>query len=326
MLVPVRKLGRVLNASTRLTALIVAALLGILVTACAPAPPKPTLTLRVGTLQTDDLLPLWVAEDRGLLKDAGLNVEITTFLSAQEQTAAVTAGQIDAIMTDMVVGAQLTAAGVAMRFVTKMQSAPAGVVAGAGTGIKTAADLAGVATGCASPTILEYIYDKALGDAGVPADQIKTTEIKKLPVRLQMLLSGQIEAAVLPWTLYQLAVAQGAVPVLGLDQVGDYTSTVLAFRQAWLDHPDANAFVKTLLGVWDKAVDVINTDPAAQRGLLATKASLPSPLDTTYEVRQYPKSGPPPIQQVDDMLAWMSAKGYLASPVTSSDLIFETPR
>jgi len=309
----------------RRAAIVVVMLLGVIVTACAPAP-KPTLTLRVGTLQTDDLLPLWVAEANGMLKDAGLDVTITTFLSAQEQTAAVTAGQIDAIMTDMVVGAQLTAAGVPMRFVTRMQSAPAGVVASANSGIKEPADLAGVATGCASPTILEYIYDKALSDAGVPADQIKTTEIKKLPVRLQMLLSGQIEAAVLPWTLYQLALAQGAVPVLGPDQVGDYTSTVLAFRQAFLDQAGAADFVAKLLGVWDKAVDVINADPAAQRGLLASKAGLPSPLDTTYQVRQYPKSGPPPVSQVDDMLGWMSAKGYLNSTLTSDDLMYTAPR
>ena len=279
--------------------------------------------LRVGTLQTDDLLPLWVAEDQGMLQAAGLDVTITTFQSAQDQIAAVTAGQIDAIMTDMVVGAQLSAGGTPMRYVTLMQGAPAGVVAGADTGITTAADLAGVETGCASPTILEFIYDKALTDAGVPADQIKTTEIKSLPVRLQMLTSGQIKAAALPWTLFQLAVAQGAVPVLGIDQVGGYTSTVFTVAQKWLDQPGAAGAVTTLLAQWDKAVDVINADPSAQRALLASKANLPAPLDTTYQVRQYPPSGPPPAQQVTDVLTWMTAKGYLKAPLTASDLIWQ---
>jgi len=276
--------------------------------------------LRVGTLQTDDLLPLWVAQQQDLIAAAGLDVTIQTFQSAQEQIAAVTAGQIDAIMTDMVVGAQLSAGGTPMRYVTIMQGAPAGVVAGANTGIKTAADLAGVATGCASPTILEYIYDKALHDAGVPDDQIKTTEIKKLPVRLQMLTSGQIEAAALPWTLFQLAVAQGAVPVIGLEQAGPYTSTVFTVRQAWLDQSGSADAVTKLLGVWDQAVTIINADPAAQRGLLADKTSLPSPLDTTYPVRQYPMSGPAPEAQVTDVLNWMTSKGYLTTPLTYADL------
>jgi len=279
--------------------------------------------LRVGTLQTDDLLPLWVAQDQGFIEKAGLNVTITTFQSAQDQIAAVTAGQIDAIMTDMVVGAQLTGGGTPMRYVTVMQGAPAGVVAGANTGITTAADLAGVPTGCASPTILEYIYDKALADAGVPDDQIKTTEIKSLPVRLQMLTSGQIKAAALPWTLFQLSVAQGAVPVLGIDQVGSYTSTVFTISQKWLDQPGAAAAVPTLLDVWNQGVDVINAAPDAQRALLATKANLPSPLDTTYQVRQYPPAGTPPAQQVTDVLTWMTAKGYLTTPLTAADIIWQ---
>jgi len=315
----------------RLFLSLLAGLLAVTATACSsPSTPAGSsgaslapLTLRVGTLQTDDLLPLWVAEQQGLLKDAGLDVTIQVFQSAQEQLAAVTAGQIDAIMTDMVVGLQLPSSGTPMKFVTIMQSAPAGVVAGKGTGITTAADLAGVATGCASPTILEYIYDKALTDAGVPADQIKTTEIKKLPVRLQMLTSGQIKAAVLPWTLYQLAIAQGASPVIGLDQAGPYTSTVLAFRQAWLDQAGSADNVTALLAQWDKAVAIINADPDAQRALLADKTSLPSPLDTTYPVRQYPQSGPPPVQQVQDVIDWMTAKGYMTSPVTVADVTYQ---
>jgi len=281
----------------------------------------PAATLRIGTLQTDDLLPAWVAEQQGFFADAQLQVTIETFQSAQEQIAAVTAGQIDAIMTDMVVGLQLTAAGTPMKFATVMQSAPAGVVAGADTGITTAAQLAGVETGCASPTILEYIYDRALKEAGVPDDQIKTTEIKKLPVRLQMLLSGQVKAAVLPWTLFQLAVSQGAVPVVGLDQSGPYTSTVLAFRQAWLAQPGADVALSGVLAAWDKAVGVINADPNAQRELLATKANLPAPLDTMYPVRQYPLSGPPPTAQVQSVIDWMTAKGYLTVPVAVGDVV-----
>lgn len=317
----------------RIIPAVLLAAFGVSLAGCAPTTTTPSSSavpaLRVGTLQTDDLLPLWVAQQQGLIEQEGLNVTITTFQSAQDQIAAVTGGQIDAIMTDMVVGAQLAAAGTpdgtygsGMRFVTVMQGAPAGVVAGAGTGITTAADLAGVATGCASPTILEYIYDKALTDAGVPADQIKTTEIKQLPVRLQMLTAGQVKAAVLPWTLYQLALAQGAVPVLGLDQVGNYTSTVLSVSQKWLDQAGASAMVPKLLDVWNQGVNIINADPNAQRALLADKANLPSPLDTMYPVRQYPPAGAPPASQVTDVINWMTAKGYLTSPLTASDLLW----
>jgi len=280
-------------------------------------------TIRIGTLQTDDILPLWAAVDDGTAAAAGLNLDIQTFASAQDQIAAVTAGQIDAIMTDMVVPVQLTAAGTPMRAITRLQGAPAGIVAGASSGISSLAQLAGVETGCSSPTIMEYIYDKALTDAGVPADQIKTNEIKKLPVRLQMLQSGNIKAAVLPWTLYSLAVQQGAIPLLGVDQAGPYSSTVLAFRDAWLTSTAGAAdLVNRLLNVWDTAVAKVNADPNSYQKLLADKAQLPAPLDTTYQVRQYPTHALPDQTQWESVVDWMLAKGYITTKIAYSDLVW----
>ncbi|MDR1413255.1 MAG: ABC transporter substrate-binding protein [Actinomycetes bacterium] len=279
--------------------------------------------IKVGTLQTDDLLPLWVAEAEGLLTQGGLNVEIQSFQSAQEQIAAVTAGEIDAIMTDLVVPVQLTAAGTPMRAVTIMQGAPAGVVAGKDSGISTVSDLAGVKTGCSSPTILEFIYDKALTEAGVPADQIQTEEIKKLPVRLEMLQQGQIKAAALPWTLWQLAVQQGAVPVLDEAQDGSYTSTVLEFRDEWLQQENAAGAIKTLRDIWDQAVDLINASPDSYRELLVEKAKLPEPLRDSYPVRHYPATAPVPQEQVEEVVNWMVDKGYLNEALAYAELIYE---
>ncbi|MDR1774877.1 MAG: ABC transporter substrate-binding protein [Actinomycetes bacterium] len=279
--------------------------------------------IRVATLQTDDLLPLWVAESEGLLKDAGLDVQIQVFQSAQEQVAAVTAGEVDAMMTDMVVPVQLQAAGTAMRAVTAMQGAPAGVVAGAESGIKTVEDLAGVKTGCSSPTIIEFIYEKALREAGVPANQIETEEIKKLPVRLEMLQSGQIQAAALPWTLWQLAVSQGAVPVVGIEQDGAYTSTVLEFRDAWLQQDGADDAVGTLLECWDAAVGKINADPESYRELLAEKAQLPEALRDSYPVRTYPMSALPSREQFEEVVDWMVGRAYIPETIAYEELVYQ---
>jgi len=282
-----------------------------------------TTTILIGTLQTDDILPLWAAVADGSAAAAGLDLQIQTFASAQEQTAAVTAGQVDAIMTDMVVPVLLSASGTPMRSVTRLQGAPAGIVVAPGSGITDLAGLAGVPTGCSSPTIMEYIYDKALTDAGVAADQIKTEEIKNLSVRLQMLGSGSIKAAVLPWTLYSLAVAQGNIPLLGVDQAGPYSSTVLAFRDQWLtSQPGVASVMDALDRVWDAEVAKINAAPDDYRALLAAQAKLPSPLDTTYAVRQYPTHATPDQAQFEAVVNWMVAKGYVASPIPYADLVW----
>jgi len=280
----------------------------------------PMTVIRVGALQTDDILPLWVAVDKGYTKDADLDVQMTTFQSAQEQVAAMTAGKIDAMMTDMVVPVQLNAAGTPVKAVTVCQTAPAGIVAGKDSGITEVGQLAGVETGCSSPTAMEYIYDSALAQAGVPKDQIKTTEIKKIPVRLQMLSEGQLKAAVLPWTLYTMAQQQGATPVLDQDQAAKLTSTVLVFSQKFLDTKDADMHLADLLRQYNKAVDDINAKPDSFRALLVAQAKLPDAIANTYKMRQYPKVKLPEQAQFSEVVAWMLEKGYIKESQSYKDL------
>ena len=281
------------------------------------------ITINLGALSTDDMLPLWAAVQDGADKAAGLNLNIQTFMSAQDEITAVTAGKVDAIMTDMVVPVQLSASGTPMRAVLRMNTSPAGIVASAQSGITSLAQLAGVQTGCSTPTAMEYIYDKALTDAGVPADQIQTQELKNLSVRLQMLTSGQIKAAVLPWTLYSMAVQQGATPLLDEQQGGDYSSTLLAFRDQWLTgNANANTAITKLLSVWDTEVAKIDANPSSYQALLAQQAQLPAALATTYQVRQYPKAALPDESQFDDVVTWMVSKKYIQSPIAYSDLVW----
>ena len=284
--------------------------------------PTPSV-IKIGTLQTDDLLPVWVAVEKDMMKSAGLDVEVTTFQSAQEQVAAMTAGKIDAMMTDMVVPVQLNAAGTPVKAVTVCQTAPAGIIAGKGSGLTQLSQLAGVPTGCSSPTAMEYIYDTALKNAGVAADQIKTTEIKKLPVRLQMLGAGQLKAAVLPWTLFSMAQQQGGTPLLDQNQAASLTSTVLVFSQKFLDTQDADATLKTFLTQYNKAVAAINANPDSFRSLLVKQANLPAPIANTYQLRQYPAASVPDAGQFESVVSWMMQKGYIKKSQSSADLIYQ---
>lgn len=279
-------------------------------------------TIKIGTLQTDDILPLWVAQAEGIAKAQGINLDIITFQSAQEQIAAMTAGEIDGMMTDMIVPMQLTAGGTPMKAITVMQGAPAGIVAAKGANITQPAQLAGVKTGASSATVIEYIYSRALKDAGVADNQIQIEEIKKLPVRFEMLSAGKIKAAGLPWTFYTLAVAQGATPVVDQAAASKYTSTVLEMSQKFLDANASKGTVDKLLSIWNKGVEKINANPESYRDLLATKANLPEPLKKTYQVRTYPKAALPEQAQVEDASAWMVAKGYLKQPTTYNDFVY----
>jgi NitT/TauT family transport system substrate-binding protein len=291
-----------------------------------PAP----VTIRIGTLPTEDSLPLWVAERDGLFKKAGINVTITLFQSAQERDAALTAGAIDGEMGDLIAAALLRAGGVPVKVATVMLGATAnegrfGIAVKPGSKVTSLTQLAGVPVGTSSATIQEYVLDELMTAAGVPAAQIKKEEVKKVPVRYQLLMSGGIAAAALPEPFLSLAQVSGAKVIADDTKGANISQTVLLFSEKYLDVSANAAAVKKLLGVWDEAVTTIDANPDSFRSLLVTKAMLPAPLKSTYAVNTYPKAQLPTAADVQRVLDWMTANGLLKTPVTYAELMWTSP-
>lgn len=311
--------------------LLVLLLAGFSLSACSkdsgPSPEpvtgeQKTLSYKIGTLQTDDLLPLWVAEKEGFLEDEGIECEIIVFQSAQEQIAAMVAGEIDGMMTDMVVPTQLTASGTPVKAVTVMQGAPAGVLVRPDSGIKSIAELKGRKVGNSSNTVLEFIMDELLAKEGLTKADTVHEEIKKLPVRFEMLTSGQIDAAVVPWTFFEIGKKAGMTPLADHEQTDNLTATILVFSEKFLSQEGADTTITKTLNAWNQAVDVINKEPAAQLELLAEKTKLPEQLAKVYPVREYPYTAAPSTELFGAVVNWMHERGYIAEKPALEDLIY----
>ena len=286
--------------------------------------------IKIGTLATQDALPLWVAEAAGYFEDQGiLSVEIITFQSATESQAAFTSGAVDALMTDIIVAANLQASGTPVTLATVMLgSEPSegrfAVVAAPGSSITSMADLRGVAVGTASATITEYILDKLMEEAGYSAAVVKREEVGKMPVRFQLLMEGQLKAAVLPEPFVTLAEQGGAKIVTGGDDTmaeQNVSQSVLCVNAEYADTAEGAATVEAVLDAWNLAVADINAAPDSFRQVLVDKARLPEPLAGTYKVSAYPQAKPPTSEQVQTVLDWMTAKGYLKTELTPAEML-----
>lgn len=286
--------------------------------------------LTIGTLATQDSLPLWVAEEKGYFADAGLeDVEIVTFQSAQELQTAFVSGSVDALMTDIMVSANLQASGTKVVLPTVMLGAtiPEGrfaVVTAPGTEYASIADLKGVPVGTASLTITEYVLDKLMEEAGVAEADVAKEEVDKMPVRFQLLMEGKLKAASLPEPFVSLAELQGAKVVPGGDDTkaqSNLSTTVLCVNREYSESEGGAASISALLAAWDAAVADINANPDSFRTTLVAQARLPEPLAESYAVSSYPAAQPPTPEMIQPVLDWMSAKGYLRAEVTPADLL-----
>jgi NitT/TauT family transport system substrate-binding protein len=288
--------------------------------------------IKIGTLPTEDSLPLWVAEQRGYFATQGLtDVKIVSFQSAQERDAAFASGAIDAFMGDIIAAANLQAGGQPTTIGTIMLGADQsqgrfGIAAAPNSKIMSLAELANVPVGTSSATIQEYVLDGLMSESGVPSASVKVEEVKKVPVRMELLMAGKIKAAALPEPFLTLA-EQGGAQLVASDTsaTANLSQTVLVFSDEYLERSGGAAAAEAVLRAWDIAVNDINKAPQSVLPLLVEKARLPESLATTYKVNTYPTAQLPTEAQVDAVLSWMKDKGYLKGDVTYDDLTSGSP-
>jgi len=278
---------------------------------------KPAEPLRFGILPDADSLPFMVARDEGLFDKEGVAVELVPFINAQERDAAIQAGRIDGAIADILAAAFLVAGGFDMR-VTSTSDGRYGIAAAPGSGIVDARGLAGKRIGMSTNTIIQYSVDAIASAAGLAQDSYESIAVPKMPVRMEMLLAGQIDAAGLPEPLLTAAVARGAVLVGTTDEF-NIDAAVMLFSKAVLDSRIDE--VKKLYKAYAEATDKIEANPDSYRAYLVEKASFPEGVRDAYKFVRYRKPSLPAASQIEAALAWMNARGLLSKELKPSDLL-----
>lgn len=272
--------------------------------------------LRFGIMPDADSLPLMVAQAEGLFGKEGVAVELVPFTNAQERDAAIQAGRVDGSISDVLAAAFLVAGGFDMR-ITSASDGRYGIVSAPGSGITEARQLAGKRIGMSTNTIIQYAVDGITEAAGLPRASYQTVAVPKMPVRLEMLLADQIDAAGLPEPMLTAAVARGAHLVGTTDQF-QIDAAVLIFSKAVLDSrlPDVTHFYKAYVD----ATDRIESNPDAWRSLLVEEASFPSDIKDAYQFVHYRKPTLPSAEQIARVLSWLKSRDLLTKDIAASDL------
>jgi len=280
--------------------------------------------LRIGVLPILDTLPMFVAEQEGIFEEHGVRVEFVNAASAAERDQLLQAGEVDGIITDLVALAlynRETPRVVAVRYA--MTPTPAfaqfRVMAAPSSGLAQPEDLAGVEIGISEGTVIEYVTDRMLEAEGLAPAAIETLAVPKIPERMALLRSGELQAATLPEPLASLVMQDGAVVVVDDREHVETSCSVYAFRRKTLDaRPET---VRGFLEAVSEASRAINEDKSRWSDLLAERNLVPSPLMGSYELPDYPGDEPPSEAQVADAAAWLEEAGRLAEAPGYGDVV-----
>ncbi len=279
--------------------------------------------IKFGTIPVLQSLPLFVAAEKGFFKEQGLDVEIVLFNSAMEKDIAFTSGQIAGYFGDLMTPAVLAANGakikmVATNFNTTSSQRMFAILASpkAEDARPEAVARAGIATG--SNAIPEYLIIRLLAAKNIPRKSIKLIDIKSIPIRMQMLLSGQVEGALLPEPLATLAEKKGA-RTLADDKGYGISATVLAFSTDYLKNDPAR--VRSFLAAVEKASVYINKNPDEVRGIMNRSCKVPQALQSSFPIPKFPVLTLPDQAQVMDIYRWLREKNIVKTDLSYKDLV-----
>jgi NitT/TauT family transport system substrate-binding protein len=265
-----------------------------------------------------DVLPFHVAEQNGYFEQVGVQVELVPVKSGQERDTLMQTGQIDGMLTDLLSPVLFNQDEPQVKAVRRARQVYPEfplfyTLAASGSTVTSPADLAGVGIGSAQNTVIEYITERMLENAGVPADQIATQEVSAIPVRFELLMNGEIPAATLPDPLASGAIAAGAVLVVDDTSVPELSQSILAFSTDSLEtKPEA---VRRFLNAWEMAVKELNENPEAYGALLIEKGRVPESIQGTFQMPPFPEASVPTAAQLADVVRWALDKGMIDTEV-----------
>jgi NitT/TauT family transport system substrate-binding protein len=275
-----------------------------------------------GVLPVMQALPLFVAQEKGLFAEEGVEVELILFRSGLEKDAAMAAGQTQGYFGDMLTSIILGANQAPMRMVATIFNTTGdqrmfAVLAAPGTGKPSLTELARKGIAGSSNTIIEYVTTRLLENE-TPGGNLDMIETKNILVRMPMLLAGQVPGAVLPEPLVTLVEGKGAT-VVADDRGLGITPTTLLFTKEFIDgNTDA---VKAFLRATTRASALINEDPEGARPIMIKFARIPEPLQQSVAIPVFMSPAPPEKELVMDAYNWLNDKGVLKSELSYDEMV-----
>lgn len=281
-------------------------------------------TLRMALLPVMDVLPFHVAEQNGYFDQVGAKVELVPVKSAQERDTLMQTGQVDGMLTDLLSPVlfnqnepQIMVVRTARRVYP--DSPLFRILAAPGSNAESPTALAGVDIGIAQNTVIAYITDRMLENAGLSPEQISTQEVSAIPVRFELLINTQLAAATLPDPLASGAIAAGAVLIIDDTSVPELSQSILAFStQALETQPQA---VRNFLRAWEMAVNELNANPDQYHDLLIEKGRVPESIQGTFRMPPFPEASVPTPEQLADVVSWAIEKELVKQDVPYKHMV-----
>jgi NitT/TauT family transport system substrate-binding protein len=324
--------------------MLLASLLALMVAVAAPSIGfcEQPLKAKLGVLRLSSSAPVFIAQDKGYFRDAGLEIELKFFDAAQPIAVATTSGDVDFGITAFTAGLYNLAGKGALKVIGGMSREKAGYPLigyfasnnAYADGLKTPRDLAGkrvavTQTGSSFHYSLGLLADKY----GFKLGDVKVVPLQSLSNAAAALKGETVDAALLPVSTARKLMDDGGAKLLGW--VGDETpwqlGAVFASAKALADKPLVTRLLAALARADREYHDVIlaavtmgkapindKTRPLLE--IIAKYTNLPVE-QVVGNCAYIDADGKLDVANVGNQIAWLQQQGFVDKGFTAEDII-----
>ncbi|MFP4114237.1 MAG: ABC transporter substrate-binding protein [Spirochaetales bacterium] len=281
--------------------------------------------LTIGLMPAVDSIPLIVADHEGYFVDEGLTVTLEVFRDQVYREAALQSNTIDGAVSDLVNAIRAWSNDADYRVLASTQGVFS-IVTAPDSGLEQLDDWPEapdtVETGMLADSIVNYAATRMLEAVSLDPSRVEIVPTTQIPVRMEMVAAGELEAAVLPEPVTRMAVGSGAHELVSTD-VLDRTPGVLIVTGRAVE--EKGTALDTLLRAYNRAVEAVNADPDSYRSLIVERLAFPPPTAATMRIPTYRPAALPTPEQVADVGSWMRDRGLVDSLPPHRDIVVPEP-
>ena len=281
--------------------------------------------LRVGMMPAVNSIPLIVAESEGFFAAEGVSVELEMFHNQLYRETALQTGRIDGSISDLINAINASIGGFAVR-VTTVTDGLFALVAAPRAAVKTvndwnASSTRSVSVGLLTDSIIFYSLERLLERLGADVGKISPVTTLQVPTRMEMVVAGRLDAAVLPEPMTRVAVSRGAHVIADTSVLTETPGVLLFTPRALAEKADA---IRAFHRAYNRAVDAINADPDRYRDVIVARAEFPAIVRDAMIIPRFQRTRLPTRAEYDDVAAWMTEKGLIRQAPPYGSIVFET--
>lgn len=296
--------------------LLIIMVLSILTSVIAGCEKKEVLdyTVKFGILPAESAIPIIVAKEKGFFEKEGVQVELIAFNSPNDRNVAVQAGQIDAIIGDIMTSLTFHEAGFGMKITSDINE-DFKLLTSPNSGIDTFAKLDKKSVSVVPNFVLEYIMDEMAKKNGI---EYQLVSIPSFTARFEALLADKIDGVIFTEPQAGLLVSKGAKVLATSKEYGIKAGTLLFNEKTLKDNPGE---VKAFYRAYNAAVEYINTTAPSEYSKGLTQYGFPEAIEKYLSSGvKYTKAEKMTNESFTNVLEWTQAKNLVKKPYKLEDI------